>query len=131
MARLPIFIGSFLFGISIFVCAVAVLLVNVLDSTIGPEGYGTIFLWGALIYISGIVAGVGVGFAIAGEEEYKKANTALGAIGLAGIVAFSFWFMMLSTSYNDFPLMGIIASLVAAVIAFIGLWIAIVGRSNE
>ncbi|MHA2299252.1 MAG: hypothetical protein ACXAEU_19560 [Candidatus Hodarchaeales archaeon] len=130
MPRLPVFVGSFLFGISLLVCAVAMLMVNVLDPT--NYSYGYMFPWAALIYVSGIVAGIGIGFAMGGEEEYKRLNTALGALGLAGIVAFTFWFIMLSTTYSDnFPFMGIMAALGAAVIAFIGLWIAVVGYSAD
>ncbi len=122
--------GSFLFGISVLVAAMSVLMVQLIDTVnYGGQPYFT-FLLGLLIYVPGIVAGIGIGLAFGGDEEYKNANTALGAVGIAGVVAFTFWFSLLSTDAM-FPVTGIVLSLIAAVIAIIGLWIMIIAYFQE
>ncbi|MHA1169355.1 MAG: hypothetical protein ACTSP4_06370 [Candidatus Hodarchaeales archaeon] len=130
MAQIRIFVGSFLIGISVLIAAMAVLMVQLIDTANYGSQANFSFFPGLLIYVPGIIAGIGIGMAFGGEEEYKNANTALGAVGIAGVVAFTFWFSLLSSD-PVFPITGIVMSLIAATVAFIGLWIMIVAYFQE
>ncbi len=130
MAQIRIFVGSFLFGISVLVAAMSVLMVQLIDKANYGDQPNFTFLLGLLIYVPSIVAGLGIGMAFGGDVEYKNANTALGAVGIAGVVAFTFWFSLLSTDAM-FPITGIVLSLIAAAIAIIGLWTMIIAYFQE
>ncbi|MFW9990548.1 MAG: hypothetical protein ACFFD4_00680 [Candidatus Odinarchaeota archaeon] len=130
MPRAPVFVGSFIFGLSLLVESFAILGNQFLDPNNFPPDFN--YLEALFIYIPAIFAGIGIGLGISGEEDYRNANTALGGFGFAGMVSFTLWqYLQMEFHPTIIPLTGIAISLIAGILAIIGLWIALVAYYGE
>ncbi|MHA1449027.1 MAG: hypothetical protein ACTSP4_06365 [Candidatus Hodarchaeales archaeon] len=123
MTKTPVFVGSFIFGMSLLVESLAILGIRFFDPSVSSNFS---FFEALFIYIPAVIGGFGIGLAIAGDEEYRRSNSILAGIGIAGMVDFAVWLYMQSTYKETIPEIGIGLSFIAGLLAVVGLWIALV-----
>ncbi|MHA2299253.1 MAG: hypothetical protein ACXAEU_19555 [Candidatus Hodarchaeales archaeon] len=129
MSRTPVFVGIFIFGMSLLVESFAIIGNQFFDTTL-PQDFS--FFASLFIYVPAVIAGMGIGLGIGGEEEFRKLNTALSGVSMALMVDFTGWlYLQMEFHTVEIPQIGIIISLVAGFMAIIGLWIALVAYYGE
>jgi hypothetical protein len=129
--KTPTLIGSFIFGLSFFVEALAVFeLVTVaelfgMDAPSEKTRFELIWIWAF-----GIVAGVGLGMGLGPAHGYASDETSdwtiVGGVAAAGVIGISLWLLITESD----PL-GIGMAFLAAIMALGGLLLAIASYGSE
>ncbi|MFX1513643.1 MAG: hypothetical protein ACFFCQ_13755 [Promethearchaeota archaeon] len=112
-------IGGIIAGSSFFVEMLAVFQPNVIP---GVDTTQDFLLELIIVWIAGIIAGMGLAFGRYSGRE----NDIIGGIAFAAIFGFAGWFVITDTPGN-----AAIVSIVAALMALIGLFVAILTTQAE
>lgn len=128
--KTPTLIGSFIFGLSFFVEALAVFELVTVAELFGmdPPSEKTRFelIW---IWAFGMVAGVGLGMGLGPALGYTSDETSdwtiVGGVAAAGVIGVSLWLIM------DSDPLGVGIAFLAAIMALGGLLLAIASYSSE
>ena len=129
--RSPTLIGSFIFGMSFFVEALAVFQLATVAELFGMEDLNDLtrfeLIW---IWLFGVIAGLGLGLGIGTSDAYSSEGTSdwtiIGGVAAAGVIGVSMWLLM-----SDTEPFGIASAFIAAVMAIFGLIFAIVSYGGE
>ncbi len=126
--RTPTLIGGILFGTSFLFAAIAIIRPNAVEPSLTTDiQYFELFF----IWLSGIIAGVALGISNRESDymwgENNQIWTLIGGMAFIGIFILAFWFLLLKTVV----LPAIVVAVIAAILAFVGLFFAVVSMSTE
>jgi hypothetical protein len=129
--KTPTLIGSFIFGLSFFVEALAIFeLVTVaelfgMDAPSDKTRFELIWIWAF-----GVISGVGLGMGLGPSHGYSSDETSdwtiVGGVAAAGVIGVSLWLLITESD----PL-GLGMAFLAAIMALGGLLLAIASYGSE
>jgi hypothetical protein len=125
MVRQATFIGTIIFGVSFLAALIPALRLDFLDPNVVPREYFELFL----IWITGIVGGLGMGYGSRESYGYGEGNNAtiIGGLGLGAGFILVAWFIINDTA----PLIGILVAAGSALLAIIGLYMVAVSTQDQ
>lgn len=125
MVKTPTFIGTMIFAVSMLAVLIPTFRLDFLDANVGTGTYFELLL----IWIAGIVGGLGMGYGSRESYGYGEGNNAtiIGGLGLGAAFILVAWFIINETV----PLMGVLVAAGSALLAIVGLYMVAVSTQEK